>query len=191
MATAYIILSILYMLACIADGPDVKPRWKKWLGKRLETISNSLYPIQYVKRPLPEIDNPFFKQQVQVIPADTELIQSNTMFDVRDFLMPAYYFKHEITGIPESQVEFSRMLKHGIENALMEIGKETYRRGLVNLEMRYSHERVILHSEMRIVKPVESMFPQPYVLFEGSKMVIPNPEPFIDTGLISEQQLKF
>ena len=44
------ILFVLYTLACIADGPDVKPLWKRWLGRKLEGFANELKPIDYCHR---------------------------------------------------------------------------------------------------------------------------------------------
>ena len=38
---------VLYTLACIADGPDVKPLWKRWLGLKLERWADNLKPINY------------------------------------------------------------------------------------------------------------------------------------------------
>jgi hypothetical protein len=32
------------------DGPDLKPRWKKWLGMKLEGYANELKPIDYCLR---------------------------------------------------------------------------------------------------------------------------------------------
>lgn len=40
---------VLYTLACIADGPDVKPLWKRWLGLKLERWADSLKPINYCR----------------------------------------------------------------------------------------------------------------------------------------------
>lgn len=40
-------LFILYTLACIADGQDVKPIWKRWLGGKLEQYADRLKPIDY------------------------------------------------------------------------------------------------------------------------------------------------
>lgn len=48
-AITYITLGILYLLACIADGQDVKPLWKRWLGCKLEGWANNLNPIDYCK----------------------------------------------------------------------------------------------------------------------------------------------
>lgn len=33
------VLFVMYTLACIADGPDVKPRWKSWLGNKFLRLS--------------------------------------------------------------------------------------------------------------------------------------------------------
>lgn len=43
----YIVLGVLYTIACCMDGPDLKPRWKRWLGAKLEAKANSLLPINY------------------------------------------------------------------------------------------------------------------------------------------------
>ena len=49
-AIIYITLGILYMLACVADGQDVKPLWKRWLGLKLADIADGFYPIDYCHR---------------------------------------------------------------------------------------------------------------------------------------------
>jgi len=36
MIVTIFILFLLYMTACIMDGPDVKPLWRRWLGGKLE-----------------------------------------------------------------------------------------------------------------------------------------------------------
>lgn len=41
-------LFVLYTVACCMDGPDLKPKWKKWLGGKLERLANYYYPINYV-----------------------------------------------------------------------------------------------------------------------------------------------
>lgn len=40
-------LFVLYTIACCMDGPDLKPLWKRWLGKKLEGYADSLNPIDY------------------------------------------------------------------------------------------------------------------------------------------------
>jgi hypothetical protein len=49
-AITYITLAILYTIACVMDGPDVKPLWKRWLGSKLEAQANKLKPINYCNR---------------------------------------------------------------------------------------------------------------------------------------------
>lgn len=46
-AIIYITLGVLYTVACVMDGPDVKPLWKRWLGSKLESYANKLKPINY------------------------------------------------------------------------------------------------------------------------------------------------
>lgn len=48
LGTLYIVCGILYTIACVMDGQDVKPLWKKWVGKRLERAANYFFPIKYV-----------------------------------------------------------------------------------------------------------------------------------------------
>jgi len=37
-------LFILYTIACCMDGPDLKPLWKKWLGKKLYHKAKYFWP---------------------------------------------------------------------------------------------------------------------------------------------------
>lgn len=183
------VLFVLYTLACIADGPDVKPVWKKWLGKRLEKMANRYYPIQYVQCSMPEIDSPFMRQTIQIQPAETKLIKSNTMFRVFPDIMLG---KRAGRGCSDNQVQFSRCIKEGINHILFDIGKEAFRLGLVKYELVADrHDEVILLGEMKIVEPEHSMFSNPYVLFENSKIEVRYPEPFIDMGLIEEEQIQY
>ena len=189
MAITIFILFVLYTLACIADGPDVKPIWKKWLGKRLERMANKYYPIQYVQRPMPEIDNPFMRQTIQIQPAETKLIKSNAAFKVFPDIMLG---SRDSRVFSDSQVKFSRCIKDGIDHILYNIGKEAFRLGLVKCELVADrHDEVILFGEMKIVEPEHSMFSNPYVLFENSKIEVRYPELFIDMGLIEEEQIQY
>lgn len=49
-AIIYITLGVLYTIACIMDGQDVKPLWKRWLGCKLESYADRLKPIDYCNR---------------------------------------------------------------------------------------------------------------------------------------------
>ena len=46
-AIIYITLGILYTVACVMDGQDVKHLWKRWLGSKLESYADRLKPINY------------------------------------------------------------------------------------------------------------------------------------------------
>ena len=46
-AVIYITLGVLYTIACVMDGQDVKPLWKRWLGSKLESYADKLKPINY------------------------------------------------------------------------------------------------------------------------------------------------
>lgn len=50
LGTAYTICGIIFLMACVMDGQDVKPLWKKNVGNRLEKLSNYFYPIEYITR---------------------------------------------------------------------------------------------------------------------------------------------
>lgn len=39
------VLFVMYTLACIADGPDVKPLWKQWLGVKLLKLSRKYIKV--------------------------------------------------------------------------------------------------------------------------------------------------
>ena len=46
------ILFILYTIACCMDGPDLKPIWKKWLGKKLYHKAEYFWPeLKYIYVP--------------------------------------------------------------------------------------------------------------------------------------------
>ena len=46
-AIIYITLGILYTIACVMDGPDIKPLWKRWLGSKLEAQAIKFKRIDY------------------------------------------------------------------------------------------------------------------------------------------------
>lgn len=48
---AYFVCGFIYLIACIMDGQDLKPLWKKWLGLKLADIADLYYPIDYCIMP--------------------------------------------------------------------------------------------------------------------------------------------
>lgn len=62
------------MIACIMDGPDVKPLWKKWLGTKLANVANYYYRTDrcahtdcywYKSYRQAQIDNEILNRQLQ------------------------------------------------------------------------------------------------------------------------------
>lgn len=49
MVVLIFVLFVLYTIACCLDGPDLKPKWKRWLGAKLEQKANELKPIKYCR----------------------------------------------------------------------------------------------------------------------------------------------
>lgn len=50
-AIIYITLGVLYTVACVMDGQDVKPLWKRWLGTKLANMAEYYKPIDYCVMP--------------------------------------------------------------------------------------------------------------------------------------------
>ena len=74
------VLFILYTIACCMDGPDLKPRWKRWLGGRLERLANYYYPINYVckiryKTRWKTKEVPVFTPPIEVVTYDIKKIE--------------------------------------------------------------------------------------------------------------------
>ena len=51
----YIIFSlfIVYTISCCLDGPDLKPKWKTWLGNKLHNLGNKYVLLAPYIPPLP------------------------------------------------------------------------------------------------------------------------------------------
>lgn len=86
---AYIVCSILYTIACVMDGGDVKPQWKKWVGRRLEKTANYFHPIKYVVDtryiPLPQ-PTPFERIEYDVTRYDSRKITSVAFINECDIM---------------------------------------------------------------------------------------------------------
>lgn len=84
----------LYTIASCMDGPDLKPRWKKWLGGKFERMANKYYPINYVceiryKTRWKTREVPAYMPPIDVINYDvkkiekTFLLNENELFEAR------------------------------------------------------------------------------------------------------------
>lgn len=101
--TAYIICGILYTIACVMDGQDVKPLWKKWVGKKLEKASNYFFPIKYVTEtkykyvPI-EPPSPFERCDYDHLTFDAQKIASEAIITESD-IMSGYMrqpYRHDV-----------------------------------------------------------------------------------------------
>lgn len=86
----YIACGILYIIASVMDGQDVKPLWKKWVGRRLENAANYFHPIKYV------VDTGYIP-----LPQPTPWEQcgfDNTTFDVRKIQLVSKIYETDIAN---------------------------------------------------------------------------------------------
>lgn len=94
-------LFILYTIACIMDGQDVKPLWKKWLGSKLEIMANELKPIRYCNYNLCG----FYKDAVYNLPMVREqyqqLLKNITMMNALDSRPKIFISEYDIKNIEQ------------------------------------------------------------------------------------------
>lgn len=92
--TIYIACGILYAIACVMDGQDVKPLWKKWVGGKLEKAANHFFPINYVTKtkvvkeyvPMPS-PTPWEHCGYDHVTFDAVKVASQTMITESDLMM--------------------------------------------------------------------------------------------------------
>lgn len=83
----YLVFGILYLLACIADGQDVKPIWKRWLGGKLERYADRLKPIDYCNMRSCRYYQEAYRRMCEQMPHDSVLVESYAIIgenEVRD-----------------------------------------------------------------------------------------------------------
>ncbi len=131
-AIIYISVGILYMLACIADGQDVKPLWKRWLGGKLEGWADKLKPIEYCNLIKCRYYQEAFRRMYEQMPHDSVLVEGYAIIgenEVRDAalredmmrrhgradLIPAF---GSVSGLIErGKRECARAIAHEIEKS--------------------------------------------------------------------------
>lgn len=101
MIIAIFSLFILYTIACIMDGQDVKPLWKKWLGCKLEIMANELKPIRYCNYNLCG----FYKDAVYCLPMVREqyqqLLKNISMMNALDARPKVFISEYDIKNIEQ------------------------------------------------------------------------------------------
>ncbi len=94
----YIVCGILYTIACVMDGQDVKPLWKRWAGKKLEKAANYFSPIKYVTEtkyvPMP-LPTPFERCNYDHLTFDAVKVQSQAMISEGDFMMALRHMPYQ------------------------------------------------------------------------------------------------
>ena len=94
----YIVCGILYTIACVMDGQDVKPLWNRWAGKKLEKAANYFSPIKYVTEtkyvPMP-LPTPFERCNYDHLTFDAVKVQSQAMISEGDFMMALRHMPYQ------------------------------------------------------------------------------------------------
>ena len=106
--TLYIVCGIIYTIACITDGQDVKPLWKRWVGKNLEKASNYFFPIKYVTEtkvvkeyvPVPS-PTPWQRCDYDHLTFDAVKVQSNAMITESDLMMAFMHTHYQKKDVVE------------------------------------------------------------------------------------------
>lgn len=74
----FIILTIIYTICSCLDGPDLKPKWKHWLGEYMHnTANNYSYWDNNINFCLPELSLPKYE------PAYLKAVQTISEYDLR------------------------------------------------------------------------------------------------------------
>ena len=144
--TIYIVCGILYAIACVMDGQDVKPLWKKWVGKKLEKAANYFYPIKYVTDtkvvkeyvPLPS-PTPWERCDYDHITFDAVKVASLTMITGSDWMMAFMRMPYPKSDIADILIKenkskcfnaiFRKIAEENVVN--FEIDRETARPNII------------------------------------------------------------
>lgn len=121
-------LFIGYTLACIADGPDVKPLWKKWLGWKLERYANKLKPINYCNKPFCEhVERAMKMPQIHFL---SDILEKNILLDEGDM--------YEATMLEElSRKKNLPLPRRKTRHGMIEEGKEMCIKSISNSIVPY------------------------------------------------------
>lgn len=94
-------LFIIYTTACCMDGPDLKPKWKYWLGSKLEAMAVEFKPIRYCNYNLCG----FYKDAVYNLPMVREqyqqLLKNISMMNALDARPKVFISEYDIKNIEQ------------------------------------------------------------------------------------------
>lgn len=137
-ASIIIFLFILYTLACIADGQDVKPLWKRWLGRKLEKMADSLHPIDYC---IPSVCKHRLRSRIPDIHPttfDSARIEKNVMISEYQLAQAAIRANF---GEPFPEYEYTKLIEDGKRVCIREIEKVIEEYNLVNIVIDSDSDR--------------------------------------------------
>ena len=136
MTITIITLFVLYMTACIMDGPDVKPLWKRWFGSKLESYADRLKPINYCntgKCKFAQIAFEHSRQNTRLIACERCIKESEFMRAMSDEQFARRYHypippSHTVDGLVENaKREIVRSLLSTAESYInIEVHKEEH-----------------------------------------------------------------
>lgn len=129
-ASIIIFLFILYTLACIADGQDVKPLWKRWLGRKLEKMADSLHPIDYCIPAACKFGNRFRTPEYHPTTFDSARIEKNVMITECQLAEAAFRANF---GEPFPMYEYRKLIEEGKRFCIKEIEKAIEENSFVNI----------------------------------------------------------
>ena len=165
MATTIFTLFVLYTLACVMDGQDVKPKWKNWLGGKLESMANDLKPIKYClphSQLCPKCISPFEQAAYQRCEVEMQMLKSCLMLGEQE-LYEARMHEHlaEISGgmsfLPP-YLTVSGMVDDAKRRCIASILKTIEEQGLIDVQVVDGHiGGIIVEGSLYVRKPKNFM----------------------------------
>lgn len=141
MTTTIFALFVLYTIACVMDGQDVKPKWKNWLGGKLESMANDLKPIKYClphSKLCPKWESPFERAIYQNDVAGLQMLGASCVLEEQE-LYEARLNEHLAKvrgGIPiPSFMTVSGLVDDAKRRCVEAILNEIKKSGLIDIEI--------------------------------------------------------
>ena len=130
-------LFIFYTICCCLDGPDLKPKWKKWLGNKLHSLGDNY--VQQPKDVLP-IDVP--KIPIEVYETKYKPIKIRSRIEIPEM---------DLIFEPEN-----RIIRLGTQSCIKGLFSEIekYKNDLIKIEIEdnYYNNSKIITSEINVLK---------------------------------------
>ena len=135
----YLVFGILYMLACIADGQDVKPLWKRWLGGKLERYADKLKPIDYCNMRGCRYYQEHVERRDAMIPIDYKRIESCVQISEGELhearIMEDMMRRRGETSMTPANFGISRIVERAKKDCIYGIMREVEKNNLLNVKV--------------------------------------------------------